>query len=156
MPSSHRLPVSHDEPQSLMLDMLLGGLGRNNPQLVGKLFSFGYQAILFCCSRRSRFFPCFEISRAVGGSGFSMMLPWLSIFWLNHDDLATYAAQKHGTFPILHLHKKQNMCRNSCQLTPKGKTWANLLRNYFLMFICCMGYELSLLAWKSLLAWAFY
>ena len=83
MPSSHRLPVSHDEPQSLTLDMLVGGWGGTTPNLLGSSFLLATKR--FCCSRRSRFFHVlrYQEGSVGGGSGFSMMVPWLSIFvWI--------------------------------------------------------------------------
>ncbi len=65
------------------------------------------------CSRRSRS-PWWDIKN-------QQLVPFTSHFWSNHDDLATYAARKHGTYTILHIHKNKQSVLDFLSTNTKRK-----------------------------------
>ena len=65
------------------------------------------------CSRRSRS-PRWDIKN-------QQLVPFTSHFWSNHDDLATYAARKHGTYTILHIHKNKQSVLDFLSTNTKRK-----------------------------------
>ena len=106
-------------------------------------FSFGYQT--FFCSRRSRFSMFWDMNKE---QLVEVDFPW---WFLDFPFLVEVESWWPGNICCSETWHVSNSSLafkqfcvvindNWCQLTPKGKTWAHLLWNYFLMLIVWVMY----------------